>query len=140
MLFRTATMCLVVMGVVSAVTPVTAQTFVFRLGIVDDVGRAPIIQDLMLEAGSTLSFQIAAGGTTAGTLVAGSSETLVFRNVSETTYTISAVTLTNTENFFIVSDGCTAAELAPDDTCSIEVGFQASQNGTFAGELRLTAG
>ncbi|MCE6959702.1 hypothetical protein LAZ40_11795 [Cereibacter sphaeroides] len=121
----------------TAVVPSNAQEFIFRMDLLED-GSGAAAGPIALVAGSGANFTLNAGGVAPGTMVPGSIETLTFRNTSSVDVEITGASVSNTENFAITAQTCVGT-LAAGTTCTVSIQFSADDNGTYNGNLILTA-
>lgn len=114
-----------------------AQNFVFRTEVTGSTGDPGII--LTLVSGSGLQMQLDAAGAEPGLPVSGETRTLTYRNEVSREIEITNVSVSPSQaNFVILTDGCTGT-LAVGGQCSIQLQFQAVDDGSYSGMLNLEA-
>ncbi len=113
-----------------------AQNFFFRTAVTGTTGTPTAL--LTLVSGSGLSMQLDAAGAEPGLPVSGEVRTLTYRNEVSRSITVTVNVSPNEDNFVILSDGCSGT-VPIGGQCSIQVMFQASEDGDYTATLNLVA-
>lgn len=114
-----------------------AQNFIFRMNVTGSTGDPSVL--LTLVSGSGLSMELDAAGAVPGAPLAGETRTLTYRNAVSRDIVVTSVSVSpSQENFVILDPGCIGT-VPEGGQCSITVQFQASEDGDYTGTLNISA-
>jgi len=114
-----------------------AQSFIFRTEVTGSTGDPSVL--ITLVSGSGLAMELNAANAEPGVDLPGETRTLTYRNEVSRDVEVTSVSVSpNQDNFIILSDGCTGPLLIGAQ-CSIQVQFQASEDGSYTGALNVEA-